>query len=986
MKKKLQQLLFLFMLLSSQLIKAQFGTKDVTPNEINLTGLAVQPSVASGSYLNCPKDNRIYFHIKDFNTEKLYFGFRPHYYQNFTVGGVTKPIQRWCADSIYIKIFRPDSTVALTTKLDTVVGNAGFINSYIEATAGPKIGTFNPTGYNPLILTPTINGDYWINLYYSHDGGVTMETITSTNAWLKFPYFDLTIATAANVKFPGRIFSSKWNFVAISNKDSITGTNTLRSADRFNPEGNASSEAVFYSYNKDSVVTKIDFDPGFRPLAYNFAVNDYGVSNTGNWLVDRQSRNDAAAPSLLGGYKIFLNDPDISVYPSGQVPGNATFPEPTVKGCPPSGPYKLRYRLPANADVVILLDINGTAGYQPATTDRVIEQPARLAGTNFYSWDGRDGLGNLMAANATLTFSVSTYFQKGKASVPLYDAEINKSGFSIVGIRPIATAALRMFWDDSQLTSVGVCGTTAANTLSTANRTGAGIANILTGSAAPAHAWNGTGNSAQVRPSPNATYCASTTVNDSTRNQFQWDDFGNVRTINTWAYGIESFMSKSITLQCVIVSGTVFNDADGSAAGTFTNINTGSETGTNAGTLYAAVIDPVTREVVGFATVAADGTYTINGIAVNSTDLQVVITSTLPVADGILPAETMPTGWLNTSPSLNTFSTGVVNVTGLNFGLDRLPESAVTLLSGQNNPPGNTNITVPAGAFQNSNVGTNPNTQDYDGGTVTSIRITAFPSGANTVTINGILYGTCPTCTAWPVGGVITPFTSGVGPTNPILIDPIDGSSTVVVIPFVAIDNSGKEDQTPGSVTIDFATVLSLHNVIFTVNKQNEKSVLDFTLGQVSIGSTFIIERSINAVNFNTIGSFSSTASLQYSFIDAAPVANEKNFYRIKEIDKNGKVTYSSIKFIQYTGGGNIEVYPIPACNEINITLNDALQAKPLTVKIHNAQGAEVLSKTIKKANTTESFDIKKLPSGIYNLSLGNEKNEIKTRRIIVIK
>jgi hypothetical protein len=986
MKKKLQQLLFLFLLFSSQLLKAQFGTHDVSPNEINLTGLAVQPSVASGSYLNCPKDNRIYIHIKDSSTEKLYFGFRPHYYQNFTIGGVTKPIQRWCADSIYIKIFRPDSSVAFTAKLDTTVGSAGFINNYIEASAGPKIGTFNPTGYIPLILTPTINGDYWINLYYSHDGGVTMETITSTNTWLKFPYFDLTIANAANVKFPGRIFSSKWDFVAMSNKDSTTGTNTLKSTDRFVPDVNASSEAIFYSFNKDSVVTKIDFDPGFRPIAYNFAVNDYGVNNGGNWLVDRQSINAAAAPSLLGGYKIFLNDPDSTVYPSGTVPGNATFPEPTVKGCPPSGPYKLRYKLPANADVVILLDINGTAGYQPSTTDRAIEQPARLAGTNFYSWDGKDGLGNQMAANATLTFSVSTYFQKGKASVPLYDAEINKAGFKIVGIRPIATTALRMFWDDSQLTNVGACAATPGATSQQNNLTGVGIANIVTGSAAPAHAWNGTGNSAETLPAPNATYCSSTTVNDSTKNAYQWDDFGNVRTINTWAYGIESYMSKVIKLQCVNVSGTVYNDADGSAGGTFTNINTGTEAGTNAGTLYAAIIDPDTREVVAYAVVAANGTYTINGIAVNSTGLQVVITSTLPVVDGILPTETMPTGWLNTSPSLNTFNTGIVNVTGLNFGLNRLPESAVTLISGLNNPPGNVNIAVPAGAFQSSNVGTNPSTQDYDGGTVTNIRITAFPSGANTITINGVKYGTCPTCTAWPVGGVITPFTNGVGPTNPILVDPIDGVSTVVIIPFVAIDNTGKEDATPGSVTMNFLSVLYLHNVIFTANKQNEKSMLTFIVEQISTNSMFIIERSINGLNFNSIGSLAGTTLLQYNFIDAAPIYNEKNYYRIKEIDVQGKISYSSIRFIQYNKDGSIEIYPIPARDEINISLNDALQAKPITVKIYNAQGVEVLRKIIKKTSSTETFDIKILPAGVYNVWLGNETNEIKMKRIIVIK
>jgi hypothetical protein len=977
MKKKLQQLLFLFLLLSSLLTKAQ-GTREVSPNEINLTGLAALTSVGSGSYLGCPKDNRIYFHIQDFSVEKLYFGFRPHYYNNLT----GKPTAAYCADSVYIKIFAPDSTVVFTSKLDTVIGSAGFINNYIQAFAGPNIGGATPTGFTPKMYSPTVNGDYWINLYYSHDGGATMETVTSTNGWLKFPYFDLTVATAANIKYPGRVFSSKWNFVAITNKDSLAGT--YKHTDRFSPNGNASSEAIFYSYNQDSVVTKVDFEPGFRPIAYNFAVNNYGVANTGNWLVDRQSRNDVTAPSLSGGYKVFLSDPDIAVYPSGAVPGNATFPVPSVKGCP-GGTMKLRYKLPAAADVVILLDINGTAGYQPATTDRLIEQPARLAGTNFYAWDGKDGLGATLANNTTLTFSVSTYFQKGKASVPLYDAEINKAGFKMVGVRPVATAALRMFWDDSQLTNVGACASPVGNTSGTANLAGVGIANIVTGSAAPAHAWNGTGNASQTIPAAKATYCSSLTVNDSTANNYQWDDFGNVRTINTWAYGIESYMSKVITLQCVNVSGTVFNDADGSAAGTFTNILTGTEAGTNAGTLYAAIIDPDTREVVAYATIAANGTYTINGVAVNSTGLQVVITSTLPVVDGILPAETMPTGWLNTSPSLNTFSTGIVDVTGLNFGINRLPESAVNIQGSLANPGGTNNVTVPTSAFLTSNVGANPNTQDYDGGTVTSIRITAFPANITSITLNGIQYGTCGTCTIWPVGGVTVPFTNGVGPTQPILFDPIDGLVSVV-IPFAAIDNTGKEDATPGSVTFNFTTLLAVDNLSFTASKHYNKTVINFNTTKEASGSNFIIERSTTGANFTAIGTVQGASVLTYSFIDIAPVANQKNYYRIKEVEPSGKITYTNIKIVTYSVDGQIEVYPVPASNNINVVLNDAMQSKSIILKIHNAQGGEVLRKAIRKANATESFDIRNLPSGVYNLSIGNDINEIQTKKIIIIK
>jgi hypothetical protein len=977
MQKLLQRLLCLSLLLLSLMSKAE-GTKEVSPNEANITALATLPTSLSGSYFGCPKDNRIYFSIKNFNTERFYCGFRPHFYQ---ISPTSKPAANWCADSIYMKIFDTAGVLLFTQKLDTTStgGKLGFIDTYAQAMAGPNIGS-TTTGYTPLSYTLPKNGDFYIELFYSHDGGVTSDV--TNNGWLKFPYFDLTVATTTNTVIPGRVFCSKWGFVAISNNASLAGG--ISTTSRFLPSALASSEAVFFSYNKDSVVTKVDFEPGFRPIAYNFAVNDYGVANTGNWLVDRQSRNDVTAPSLLGGYKIFLNDPDVAVYPSGNVPTGATFPAPTVKGCP-GGTMKLRYRLPAAADVTILLDINGTTGYQPATSDRLIEQPLRPAGTNFYIWDGKDGQGITLSNNSTFTFSVSTYFQKGKASVPLYDAEINKAGFKIVGIRPVATAALRMFWDDSQLSNVALCAATAAATLSTSNLTGTGLSNTVTGSAAPAHAWNGTGNVAQTLPAPTATLCASATANDANTNTYQWDDFGNVRTINTWAYGIESFMTKTVVLQCINVSGTVFNDADGSAGGAFTNILTGTEAGTNAGTLYAAIIDPETREVIAFAVVNTNGTYTINGIAVNSTGLQVVITSTLPVVDAILPAETMPTGWLNTTPSLNTFNTGIVDINGLDFGLNRLPESAVNVQNSLLNPGSTNNVTAPANAFVTSNVGTNPSTLDYDGGTVTSIRITAFPSNVNSITINNIQYGTCGTCTAWPVGGVTVPYTTGVGPTQTITFDPIDGPISVV-IPFAAIDNSGKEDPTPGSVTFNFTSILAIDNLSFNVSKINNKTAISFSTTEDATGSTFIIERSIKGSNFNEIGNLNGTTSLKYNFTDANPIANERNYYRIKEVNNIGKVNYTNVKVVSYSTDGKIIVYPIPASTEINIVLNDALQLKPLTVKIYNTQGTAVINKIINKAKSTETFNVNALPSGVYNISVGNDSKSIITKKIIVIK
>ena len=273
--------------------------------------------------------------------------------------------------------------------------------------------------------------------------------------------------------------------------------------------------------------------------------------------------------------------------------------------------------------------------------------------------------------------------------------------------------------------------------------------------------------------------------------------------------------------QPVTISGTVFNDPD---AGNVNNSSAAAPTNLIPTGLNANLIDANGR-VVATVAVATNGTYSFP--AIFEGNYSVNISSTAGTQGATAPASAAPTGWsltgeFNGTPNTGTdgtvngtsavFTVAAANVTNINFGIDRLPESAINLQAIGGNPGGFNSKVVPAGAFQTNNVGATPNTSDFDGGTVTSMRITAFPSNANSITINGTVYtngGTCPpatSCTAWPGAGVTVPYTNGTGPTQAISVDPVEGNVDVI-IPFAAIDNAGKEDATPGSVTVPFRTI-----------------------------------------------------------------------------------------------------------------------------------------------------------------------------------
>ena len=386
----------------------------------------------------------------------------------------------------------------------------GSIDTYNRAIIGPNIGGVT-TGYTPIIFNPDTNGEHWIELYRSNDGGNTAVT-SSTNGRAFGALFDLTVARSngSQAKQNGRVYSTKWGFAAADSN--------------FTVAIDATAEPELYAYTNDQVLIKVDFEAGFQPIAFNVAVNAYGVSNTGSYLIDRRSRNDAVAPSLIDGYKVFVNVPDSQVFPIGSIPGLPTFLTPAITGC---NPYQLHFNIAEPGDVKILIDLNGTAGYQPFSSDRILEYFDLPAGNNSVNWDGNDGNGNPIANN--INFSLTLTYLKGRFNVPLYDAELNKNGLRVAIVAPVAIANATMFWDDFLLLNVGLlCNSSSADN----NTTGGGLLNTFVGSISPAHAWSGNGNFGQAIPAPN--------VGGNDTDGLQCNDYGNVRTINTYGWGVTS--------------------------------------------------------------------------------------------------------------------------------------------------------------------------------------------------------------------------------------------------------------------------------------------------------------------------------------------------------------------------------------------------------------------------------------------------------------
>ena len=347
------------------------------------------------------------------------------------------------------------------------------------------------------------------------------------------------------------------------------------------------------------------------------------------------------------------------------------------------------------------------------------------------------------------------------------------------------------------------------------------------------------------------------------------------------------------------LSGTVFNDVNGLTDSTVNG------TGTNAGGLFANLVD-ANGFVVSSVAVAANGTYTFPAAVAGNYTVQ--ISTNQGIESSFAPANTLPAGWANTGENIGTTAgnDGTINsslavtvaaaaITNVNFGIEQRPTPNNGSIASNNNTGGTVFYPIAPTAFTAS---------DPSGGTITSIRITAFPSNAASIRINGIDY----TAANFPVGGVTIPTNAAGNPTQAIAVDPINGNVTVG-IPFAAIDNALVQSSTTGTVSAPFAvgptssnatisgrlmfgeTPLANSLVVLTNTSNNAKRVVrtdgsgNYAFNE-EVGAAYIIQPLSSKYAFSPSSKF---VQLLENTAENNFASNAKN-YRVKnDFDGDGK-------------------------------------------------------------------------------------------------
>jgi hypothetical protein len=148
--------------------------------------------------------------------------------------------------------------------------------------------------------------------------------------------------------------------------------------------------------------------------------------------------------------------------------------------------------------------------------------------------------------------------------------------------------------------------------------------------------------------------------------------------------------------------------------------------------------------------------------------------------------------------------------------------------------------------------------------------------------------------------------------------------------------------------------------------------------------SSFTIERSTDGIHFTSLEQVMATTGIySYTATDIQPL-DGSNFYRIKEIDKNGSYSYSSIVHVSFTKKGIITVTPTIVQGQYLTLTSNIANASKAQLYIMAADGKILMRQQLNIGGglTSQPIDIDRLPGGLYFINIATNLGQQSIRFI----
>ncbi len=182
-----------------------------------------------------------------------------------------------------------------------------------------------------------------------------------------------------------------------------------------------------------------------------------------------------------------------------------------------------------------------------------------------------------------------------------------------------------------------------------------------------------------------------------------------------------------------------------------------------------------------------------------------------------------------------------------------------------------------------------------------------------------------------------------------------------------------------GFIGVRSTDPLPLSWISFTAERSGKDVLLNWEIARSQNNMRYDIEHSLDGSRYSRLGSLpaddDNTSKYRYNHSGASPAV--PNFYRIKQVDKDGKFSFSPVRIVKFNPVAGITVTPNPASNFINVYTTE----RNINVSLVDGAGRRLVVMKMESGNG--QINIAKLPSGIYTVVAENSKTIIGTWRIM---
>lgn len=312
--------------------------------------------------------------------------------------------------------------------------------------------------------------------------------------------------------------------------------------------------------------------------------------------------------------------------------------------------------------------------------------------------------------------------------------------------------------------------------------------------------------------------------------------------------------------------------------------------------------------------------------------------------------------------------------TGTVGGLGTYAFSSITSNSGILSPgssPGH--LTVPANLVntQPTNIAIEISTT----GLVAGTNYDQLSIAGNTTISNAFLTITNNAAVTDPVGSIYT------------IVNTTTGNITGTIPPAnITKPSNFTVSYSATTITLEKTAMFPLPVVwkSFEATAKNNQIEISWETSSEENASHFVIEHSAgNNTQYASItsvqakGNSSTVTKYKYTFTNADK--SKTNYFRINQVDLDGKSKYSDVRFVKFDKGAVIKVsaYPNPVKSELNINT----QVNNISVSLSDMYGRTILTKLLQAG--TDVMNMHQYAKGYYLLSFYEDGRLLETKKIL---